>query len=274
MLVFPRPVSTSPALRSLGAHSLRRFALPALFAIGICAGGASTARAADCARSHGSLSSDGTTYVAQFFDPGPYTGRLDATFYTATSEYAATLPALAIDEPAQSGFRSKEVAFWNPGPEPLLGVAFTYGGAGEAGPCTERGIIVPRAGAPALARRQARTPGSPPPPGTIPLELAGNPSPLPCTQPFVPARIHGVPADAAYPAIARELGATGVVKIKVEIEADGSVWNAAVYESSGNALLDGSALRAALQSRYDPEVFRCEPEAGTYLFRVDFVGGR
>lgn len=249
-----------------------RFLACAAFALGMCAAATPAASAGSCPRANRIDTTDGTTYVVTFSAENPFAGSVEARFYTATAEYTATIPALAIDEPAKLGLRSKDVAFWNPGSEPLLGVSFDYRGTVDGGTCTERSLIVRHATGSARERRQARVGGPAPDPGTIPLVLAAGSSPLPCAQPFVPARVHGYPANAVYPAIAREEGVTGVVQISVEIGVDGTVGKTTVFRSSGNQLLDDSALTAAEQTRYDPEIFRCEPQAGTYLFRVDFTG--
>lgn len=77
-----------------------------------------------------------------------------------------------------------------------------------------------------------------------------------------------------YPALARARGARGVSYVAVTLDATGAVTEAHVYQSSRSKELDDAALDAARRSGYAPEVFRCEPVSGRYLFRVDFTLGR
>jgi len=73
-----------------------------------------------------------------------------------------------------------------------------------------------------------------------------------------------------YPAIARRLGNTGTVVVIVGLSTAGAVSSASVLVSSGSPYLDAAALEAARKSRYAPQIFRCEPISGHYLFRADF----
>ncbi|WP_199028739.1 TonB family protein [Ralstonia sp. ASV6] len=69
-----------------------------------------------------------------------------------------------------------------------------------------------------------------------------------------------------YPAEARRARAEGRVVVSAVIEADGTVSEAKVSESSGNALLDGVALHAVQSTRCAP--FK-DPETG-HAMRVSF----
>jgi TonB family protein len=82
------------------------------------------------------------------------------------------------------------------------------------------------------------------------------------------------PAMPDYPSVARAAGVTGTVQVFVRLDASGNVVETGIYKSSGNATLDAAARRAAQDSSYSPEIYRCEPIPGTYLFRADFAGVR
>ncbi len=79
-------------------------------------------------------------------------------------------------------------------------------------------------------------------------------------------------APANYPESARELGATGVVDIKVALTESGVITGVSVYRSSRTPSLDMEALRVARASTYTPEQLDCKPVAGTYLLHVTFTG--
>jgi TonB family protein len=106
-------------------------------------------------------------------------------------------------------------------------------------------------------------------PKTIPAATLNAQPELRCVHPYRDARIieH---AEPGYPEIARQSHATGRSTIKVNLAADGTVEAAKVFQSSGNAALDDEAVRVASISIYAPEIFRCEPQRGSYLFVVDF----
>ena len=55
-----------------------------------------------------------------------------------------------------------------------------------------------------------------------------------------------------YPELARHAGIEGVVHLKMLIDVDGSIVEVVVLKSSGNQLLDQSAMAAARQSKFTP----------------------
>lgn len=75
-----------------------------------------------------------------------------------------------------------------------------------------------------------------------------------------------------YPDVARQNGAVGALQVKVCLDASGSVTDAVVMKSSGNAELDDSALTAAKGSSFSPEIANCVPVPSAYIFRSDFTG--
>jgi len=121
-------------------------------------------------------------------------------------------------------------------------------------------------GLPAKPAAVAATPA----PTPVPTDT---PTPKPaCAVPNKDAAVKGTPADAEYPDIAKEQGAVGTTAVKVTLDANGGIQGVAVYKSSGNQALDNSALQAARATAYTPETVNCVPQAGSYLFKVDFTG--
>lgn len=106
---------------------------------------------------------------------------------------------------------------------------------------------------------------------TAPLATALPATPAPqCATPNQEASVTDAVAPD-YPDSARGLG-YGLVSVLVEVtlDAKGSLTEAKIAQSSGNAALDASALQAARESTYAPKIVNCEPAAGTYIFRADF----
>lgn len=73
-----------------------------------------------------------------------------------------------------------------------------------------------------------------------------------------------------YPEIAREQGASGTAVIYVTIGPKGSVISARVGQSTGNSLLDQSALRAARASSFAPPRIDGKPATETYRVVYQF----
>ncbi|MBC5804400.1 MAG: TonB family protein [Candidatus Eremiobacteraeota bacterium] len=122
-------------------------------------------------------------------------------------------------------------------------------------------------GAPAPVKAGTPAPRAPTPVPTTP------PTPKPqCAVPNAKAATKGQLVSADYPDIARQQGATGTAEVKVSLTAAGSVAGATIYKSAGNAALDQSAIAAAKEQTYTPDIVNCVPTAGNYLFQVDFTG--
>lgn len=90
-----------------------------------------------------------------------------------------------------------------------------------------------------------------------------------CATPHADAAVTNVVAPA-YPASAREQGATGTVLVRVVLSKTGNVTQVGVYRSSGNDALDNAALQAALASSYSAEINNCQPMGGNYIFHANF----
>ena len=59
------------------------------------------------------------------------------------------------------------------------------------------------------------------------------------------------------------------VLVLVTVNADGSLVDARIQQSSHNAALDQAALRAARDSDYAPKIVNCQAATGTYILRAD-----
>jgi TonB family protein len=93
-----------------------------------------------------------------------------------------------------------------------------------------------------------------------------------CAKPEVLAHVINA-VEPEIPETARALGqATGVVNVRVDLRESGSVLGVAVAKSAGNGALDAAALDAARHSTYAAAIEDCRPQAGSYLFRVEFDG--
>lgn len=99
-----------------------------------------------------------------------------------------------------------------------------------------------------------------------PVEPSATPKPA-CSAPDVAAHTIAVRSPVT-PDDAAQSGATA--KIRVDLDATGSVVGVSVYESAGSMQLDRAAMDAARSSRYAPEERECKNVPGSYLFTVDF----
>ncbi len=64
-----------------------------------------------------------------------------------------------------------------------------------------------------------------------------------------------------YPMDARDQGATGSVRIKITLDATGSITGTSLLQSSGSSPLDRAALYAARQTTYHPTRFCARTKA-------------
>lgn len=108
-----------------------------------------------------------------------------------------------------------------------------------------------------------------PPSGPV-SSPAPTPTPTPkplCAVPNVAARAVNV-MNASIPDGVSSGDVTA--RVRVTLEANGSVANVSIYQSAGNMLLDRAAMLAARQSTYRAEIRNCMPVGGDYLFTVNF----
>jgi TonB family protein len=208
-----------------------------------------------------------------FSDRNVYSGGVAMKIYTRMETYAANFP-ISIDlSTPRARFRSVPIALANPSSEPLDSADITYDGARVPGGCVERLRIEPYSDASVDARTAYATLDPARPPIAL-SKVIGAVSPLTCKSPYADATIDGVPAQLEYPAMARELGLTGMTLVKVMLAADGAVTGATIYRSSGSSVLDRAAVKAAVATHYRSDLVRCEPEPGSYLFRAEFSTAR
>jgi TonB family protein len=77
-------------------------------------------------------------------------------------------------------------------------------------------------------------------------------------------------AKPVYPKEAMEKKITGKVFIQALIDKNGDPVKVKVAKSSGNELLDNSALEAAKKNKYKPAIQNGQPAAVWVTYRVDF----
>jgi TonB family protein len=227
------------------------------------------ADAASCPQALTFASSDGKTYVAQFWNAKRFTGSADLMLYAGNTVYAASIPHFAISTLAAPGFQSKPFAVANSNAAALGGIAITYRNAGGSVACSQRFALAqpsPRVIS-ASTYAEATSGGTPP----IVPAVADTESPLPCAAPYVAVVIDGKAADAAYPQSAKSQGATGTAIVEVFIAADGTPTRTTVVASTGNLALDAATQSAAAATKYKPQIFRCKALAGSYFFKAEFT---
>jgi len=120
-------------------------------------------------------------------------------------------------------------------------------------------------------RRQALLPFA----GTVASEEPAVPAATQgCAEPNRDARAVNI-AEATYPPTPAAAATHGQVVVKLTLTETGDVRSAALYrqtvgEGIGADELIESAILAAGTSTYTPEVINCRPNAGKFLFKVDF----
>jgi TonB family protein len=108
---------------------------------------------------------------------------------------------------------------------------------------------------------------------------AGMPLAPVAPQPTITAGADNAPSEApggranfppVYPEAASKVCASGVVRVRVSINAQGKVLNVAIDKSSGNRDLDRAAADAARQWSFNPGKAEGEPVGGDIIVPVDF----
>ncbi|MBD5606162.1 MAG: energy transducer TonB [Candidatus Eremiobacteraeota bacterium] len=255
-----------------------RFLPVALGSVAIVASSVCSVRVAvaaagtQCPRAGVLASLDGKTYAAVFTSARAYSGTVDATFYTAKQSYGASFSVTTGATAHGDTFTSPPLALVDPAPDPFEAAEFSFDGATPSGSCIDRERIDPPQKND--ARVNAAVAGlDPAQPAIAFIRVIVDNSTTACLRPYEYARIDGQPAPLAYPAIARMTNASGVVSVRVALDASGNVTDATVYRSSGSPALDAAAVTSASHTRYLPEVFRCRPVPGAYDFRANFSAG-
>ena len=107
------------------------------------------------------------------------------------------------------------------------------------------------------------------------LTLAGAPAattaPSPAPVCFREVVTNGEPATVDFPAGARNFSHTVTTLVTVNVDETGLITLLTITKSSGDAYLDGAALKAAHDTNYLPKIVNCKSVPGTYVFRADFL---
>lgn len=104
---------------------------------------------------------------------------------------------------------------------------------------------------------------------TMPQTLAASEQAPSCATPHADAALAGTPFFE-MPEIAQARGDKGSSVVQVDLLPNGGLNHYALEQSSGNPVLDDSALRTARMSKYQPETRNCVSISGSYLLVVDF----
>jgi TonB family protein len=91
---------------------------------------------------------------------------------------------------------------------------------------------------------------------TTPQTLVASLEAPSCTTPHADAALAGVPFFE-MPEIAEAKGDSGTSVVEVDLLPSGALNHYALAQSSGNSILDDSALRTARMSKYQPETQNC-----------------
>jgi TonB family protein len=86
---------------------------------------------------------------------------------------------------------------------------------------------------------------------------------------------HGTPVLATSPnfdkpPFATQQGFIGTANVHVDLDNDGTVHEAHIFSSTGNALLDREALHVAQSLKFAPDRDACPAMAGSYSVLVNF----
>ena len=86
-----------------------------------------------------------------------------------------------------------------------------------------------------------------------------------------PASLVATPPPAEIPPAVRANQTSGVARIEVKLDANGTVTAASIKDSTGNPSLDLVALGMAKAAQYAPAEHNCKAVAGVYTFSANFV---
>ncbi len=97
-----------------------------------------------------------------------------------------------------------------------------------------------------------------------------------CAQPDSPANTIRV-AQPVYPPVAIATRTTGIVDVLVSLDENGyarsvQVVKSTMHDSIGARAIEQESIVAAAATTYAPDVVRCRPVAGHYVFTSDFLG--
>ncbi|MBD5655605.1 MAG: energy transducer TonB [Candidatus Eremiobacteraeota bacterium] len=261
-----------------------RFLVACTFtAIMVVAFDRAAAVAATCPDVYLLQSSNAHDYVVVFSGARSQRASLAITLYGNDHAYGFSLDDLAIDKPladSPGAFRSAPTLVENPDNAPLIAES-VVAKLSDGSVCTPvRGqipsvdqVLHPRfeRSAESLATLQLIVAETAALPTVVNPELRTDIAVPQCAEPFSDARTQRIAAPA-YPDVAIAAGAKGRATVKVTLSDSGSVTNATIISSSGNAALDESAIKSASETTYEPGTFLCKPYGGAFLFLADFKG--
>jgi TonB family protein len=115
-------------------------------------------------------------------------------------------------------------------------------------------VVLAAAVAPVRASEPLRPPSAASPTPRARTEIDLVPSPASAAERLEAIR-QRVQAAVVYPQAARERGITGVARIQFRIDAGGRAAGVITVESSGSAMLDAAAERAARDARELPQLY-------------------
>ncbi len=205
-------------------------------------------------------------------------------FESQTGWYSVTVPSATIGPTTRHFIESdgthRAMQAWAspvmylrfPQPVSLMN-AFILGANGQACPPLPRWALIPKSGARRLAADPQYSDSATLLPQSGDTVLAPKPArPLyntNCAQPFRSAGVK-TPVPPDYPEDAALHGAHGTSQVRVNINADGSLAEATLFQSSGEFVLDEATLKAARETTYQSAVAYCQPVPGSYLFKSTF----
>lgn len=254
--------------------------------------GAARADAATCPIRTQSLLAmpDGKSYAVLINSDLKRTTEVRLTLYSTEWSYTLTLPAVAFtrkmpDNPyptlrSLARFTADPVFVKLPRADTLLAVRADPGAGESPATCDPTyaytleidlyrfgSRFVPSLGS-AIEGRAIVASFNASTPSVAAAVLAAEPA-LACAEPYAISRTL-LTAPANYPKEARDAGETGLVVIAVDLSPNGAIQGTNIVSSTAIETLTQEALRAAKASTYTPELFRCQPAASTYLFRVGY----
>jgi outer membrane biosynthesis protein TonB len=95
-----------------------------------------------------------------------------------------------------------------------------------------------------------------------------------CANQYSPAQPVAI-APLTYPVTALTTRSAGTILVKVTLSETGGVRSATLFKQTGDgagsdALVDAAIISAAATT-YRPDLERCVPSGGSYLFKADFI---
>lgn len=112
------------------------------------------------------------------------------------------------------------------------------------------------------------TAGETPIPQPSPVAVSSAP---PCSKGDIAVAVASSPDPPEIPAAARGAATNATARIRVTLDATGTVQKAIIVGSTGNASLDLTAVSMARSAQYAPALHECKPIAADYTFTVRFA---